>query len=72
MIFTFLKGLERFFEYNFFWVHFVTKVCCYFRDQRKNTNFLTPCVTNLKKKKISPIFFKKLDFVDVLTVFFGG
>jgi hypothetical protein len=41
-----------FFNFNFFWEHFVTKVSLHFRNQHKILDFLIPYVTYFKKKNV--------------------
>ncbi len=44
------KFRKQFINFNFFWVHFVTKTSLFFWNQFKILDFLIPYMTYFKKK----------------------
>jgi hypothetical protein len=47
-----LSPIFLFFNFYFFWGHFVTKVSLYFLNQHKILDFLMPYMTYFKKKNV--------------------
>ncbi len=45
-----LANLEKYFNFNFFWGHFVTKTSLLFQNQFKILDFLIPYMTYFKEK----------------------